>query len=106
MTGHNAKLVYPHERFRLILQNSDNVDEFYGVDELESRKLKIIQAKYGCRHCFHILPDSVTLNLNTFVWMEDSKCFQIDTSQKISVQLNSLEEAIVEYASDAQLYYF
>lgn len=106
MSRYNAKLIYPHERFRVILQSSEHVDEFYGLDELESRKLKIIQAKYGCRHCFHTLPENVSLNLNKFRWDEENQYFQIDSDKKVSVQLNTLEETIVEYVHDTQLYFF
>jgi hypothetical protein len=104
--SYNAKLVYPRDRYRLILQSSDNIDEFYGLDELESKKLKIIQAKYGCRHCFHTLPESVSLNLNKFLWNEECQCFQIDTEKKVSVQLNTLVETIIEYVPESQLYFF
>jgi hypothetical protein len=106
MNRYNAKLVYPHERFRIILQNSETIDEFYGMDELESKKLKIIQAKYGCRHCFHTLPDNVSLNLHKFIWNEECQCFQIDADRKVSVQLNLLEENIVEYVPDSQEYFY
>jgi hypothetical protein len=104
MRRHDAKLVYPPERYQLVLQNPNGNDEFYGLDELESKKLKIFQAKYGCRHCFHILPDSARLNLNKFVWDEQSQSFQIDTKNKVSVQLNTLEGTIVEYQNDVQFY--
>ena len=104
MRRHDARLVYPHERYHLVLQNSEGNDEFYGLDELESKKLKIFQAKYGCRHCFHILPDSARLNLNKFSWNGESQCFEIDEKNKVSVQLNKLEETIVEYQIDVQFY--
>lgn len=106
MGKHDAKLVYPHERYHVILHSSEGIDEFYALDTLESKRLKIIQAKYGCRHCFHTLPDSVKLNLNRFIWNEECQCFQVDSDRKVSVQLNSLEEAIVEYVYDSHLYYF
>jgi len=103
MKAHNVKLIYPKDQFHIILQNSEKVDEFYAIDEFERKRLKIIQAKYGCRHCFHTLPDKVTLNLNKFFWNEECQCFQIETDQKVKVRLNTLEEAIVDYIPNDHL---
>ncbi|MBN2484504.1 MAG: hypothetical protein JXB34_00885 [Bacteroidales bacterium] len=105
MIRRNARLVYPKERFHTVLQSSVSVDEFYGLDDLESKKLKIIQAKYGCRHCFHNLPDNVVLNLNKFYWNEELQCFVIDTGKQVSVRLNKLEETILEYHYDTQYFF-
>lgn len=97
MANLNAQLIYPKQEFTLILQNSNIPNEFFGVDELERKKLRIIQAKFGCRHCFHNLPDSVMLDLNRFEYNMHKSCFEINRSRKVSVRLNELEETIVEY---------
>ena len=97
MGRYNAGLLYPKEKFHIILQSSSKSDEYYGLDDLERRKLRIIQAKYGCRHCFHTLPDQVTLQLNKFIWNNTMQCFEIDFNKKVSVKLNTLEETIISY---------
>jgi hypothetical protein len=106
MNRHPAKLNYPREKFKLIVQSSEYSDEFYGVDEFELKKLHIILAKYGCRHTFHILPDKVSLMLHKFYWNEASQYFEIDFDRKFEVKLNTLEETIIDYVTEAQLYYF
>lgn len=105
MSEHSANLVYPKDKFHVILQSSSKSGEFYGLDELERRKLHIIQAKYGCRHCFHSLPDQVTLTLNKFYWDENKNCYEVDLHKKVSVKLNTLEEAILDHVNDDYLQY-
>lgn len=99
MTRHNARLDYSRKDYQIVFQSSVNTDEYYGMDDLERRKLKIIQAKYGCRHCFHTLPDNISLDLHKFTWNDENECFEVE-NEKVRVQLNTLEEAIVEYFSD------
>jgi hypothetical protein len=106
MGRHPAKFDYPKGKFLLILQNSGYTDEYYGVDELEYKKLRIILAKYGCRHCYHVLPDKVRLDLQKFRWNEACQIFQTESDKKVSVQLNTLEETIVEYTAEPQFYFF
>lgn len=96
MSRYNAKLDFP-KNYLLIFQSSYNEDEFYGLDEFESRKLKIIQAKYGCHHCFHTLPDNVTLDLHPFVWNRETQSFTPILDNKVTVQLNTLEESIINF---------
>ena len=95
-----VKLVYPKERFDLILQNTEISETYYALDEIEMNKLKVIQAKYGCNKNFQTLPDSISLNLFTFFWNEECQCFEIDVDKKVSVQLNLLEESVEEYAEN------
>lgn len=103
MTHYSARLVYPKQEFRIVLQSSIRSNEYFGVDDLERKKLKIILAKYGCRHCYHNIPKQVTLDLNKFTWNSNKACFEIDRNTKVSVQLNTLEECIVDYMP--QTYY-
>lgn len=105
MSKYCANLVYPKDKFHIILQSSGRRDKFYGLDELERRKLKIIQAKYGCRHEFHTLPDQVALNLNEFFWSEHKESFEINLKNKVSVRLNTLEEVILDFVEDEYLQY-
>ncbi len=103
MTHYSARLIYPKQEFRIILQSSVKSNEYFGVDDLERKKLKIIQAKYGCRHCYHNIPPHVTLDLNKFNWNPKKACFEIDYNTKVQIQLNTLEECIVDFMPD--LYY-
>lgn len=103
MGNYSARLVYPKQEFQVILQNSKSSNEFYGVDQFELKKLNIIMAKYKCRHSYNSLPDHITLDLNKFVWNGHKACYDIDMNSKISIRLNLLEEAIMNYKPD--LYY-
>jgi hypothetical protein len=99
MSKLDAHLKYRREDCHIVFQSSISENEYYGIDEVERKKLKIIQAKFGCRHCFHTLPDKVTLNLHKFIWNNENSCFEIEP-RKVTVQLNTLEEAIVEYFTE------
>ena len=101
MSKFNARFDYPQRDYQIIFQSSINDDEYFGIDDLERKKLKIIQAKFGCRHCFHTLPNKVNLDLHKFTWNEDTSCFLVEPG-KVRVQLNTLEETIVEYFSDEE----
>jgi len=97
MAQYAAKLEYPQTEIPLVLRSSYEEDTYYGVDLLESRKLKIILRKYGCRHSFHALPGRVTADLHPFIWDRIKQCFRIQLDKKITVHLNTLEEAIVNH---------
>ena len=97
MSKHTAKFEYPHSEIKLVLRNSYIEDEYYGVDIFESKRLKIVLAKYGCRRSFHTLPGHVTAELYPFVWNRMRQCFRIQMNKKVTVHINSLEEAIVNY---------
>ncbi len=96
--SHRVQFDYPHSDYPLILRSSYQDDTYYGVDLFESRRIKIILRKYGCRRSFHTLPGRVTANLNPFVWDKHHQRFRIDLFQKIEVHLNTLEEAVVNYS--------
>ncbi|MBN1597484.1 MAG: hypothetical protein JW894_04280 [Bacteroidales bacterium] len=95
MTKHNVRLEYSRNKYQIVLQSSNNDDEFYGLDKLELKKLHIIQAKFGCRHFFHVLPDYVTLDLHPFTWDKDIGSFKIEENKKVKIRLNTLQEAVV-----------
>lgn len=97
MSRHAVKFEYPHDEIFLILRNSYNEDEYYGVDKFESKRLKIILAKYGCRHSFHTLPGQLIADMHPFSWDKISQCYRIEMDKKVPVHLNTLEEAIVHY---------
>jgi hypothetical protein len=97
MSHRDAKFEYPKSDITLVLRNSYIEDEYYGVDNYESKRLKIVLTKYGCRHSFHTLPGHVTAELYPFVWNKLNQCFRIHMKQKVTVHLNALEEAIVNY---------
>jgi len=97
MSRHAAKFEYPNNEIKLVLRNSYIEDEYYGVDTFESKRLKIVLAKYGCRHSFHTLPGHITAELYPFVWNKPGQYFRIQMNHKVTVHLNSLEESIVNY---------
>ena len=97
MAHHSIKLEYPHDQIPLVLRSSYKEDTYYGVDHFESKKIKIVQAKYGCRHSFHTLPGKLTASLHPFTWDRLERCFRIELDQKETVHLNTLEEAIMHY---------
>lgn len=97
MAHYTARLDYPRSEIPIVLRSSYMDDTYYGVDLFESKRMKIILAKYGCRHSFHSLPGHVTANLYPFVWDRLKQHFRIRMDEKISVHLNTLEEMIVNY---------
>ncbi|MBN1949712.1 MAG: hypothetical protein JW801_00820 [Bacteroidales bacterium] len=97
MVHRAVRLVYPHADIPLVLRSSYEDDTYYGVDTFESRRMKIILSKYGCRHSLHTLPGHVTGNLYPFKWDRLQQCYQILMDKKVPVRLNTLEEMIVNY---------
>jgi hypothetical protein len=97
MSRHAVKFEYPHDQIYIILRDSYKEDIYYGIDKFESKRLKIILAKYGCRHSFHTLPGHLTAEMHPFKWNNISRCFNIEMGKKNSVHLNTLEEAIVHH---------
>ena len=97
MSRLTARFEYPQKQIPLVLQNSYAEDIFYGVDTFERKRMRIVLAKYGSRHCFHTLPGHITAELHPFVWDRLKQCFRIQMDQKVKVRLNSLEEAIVTH---------
>lgn len=97
MSRHAVRFEYPHDEIQLILRNSYKEDEYFGLDKFESKKLRIVLAKYGCRHSFHTLPGHLVADMHPFVWDKLSQCFRIEMDKKVAVHLNMLEEKIVHY---------
>lgn len=97
MPSQSVKFEYPHNEIYLILRNSYKEDEYYGIDKFEGKRLKIILAKYGCRHSFHTLPGQLTADMHPFTWDKISQCYRIEMETKVPVHLNILEEAVINY---------
>lgn len=97
MSQHAVRFEYPHDQIYLILRNSYQEEAYFGVDKFESKRLKIILAKYGCRHSFHTLPGQLTVDMHPFTWDRLGQCFRIELDKKVPVHLNTLEEAVVNY---------
>ena len=97
MSRHAVRFEYPHDEIQLILRNSYKENEYFGLDKFETKKLRIVLAKYGCRHSFHTLPGQLMADMHPFAWDKLSQCFRIEMDNKVSVHLNTLEEKIVHY---------
>jgi hypothetical protein len=97
MSRLTAKFEFSHKQIPLVLQSSYAENTFYGVDSFESKRMRIVMAKYGSRHCFHTLPGHITAELHPFVWDKLKQCFRIQMDRKVKVRLNALEEAIVNH---------
>jgi hypothetical protein len=92
---HPAKFDFTRGEIELILRNSYQENMYYGVDKFESKRLKILMAKFGCRHTYHTLPGHLTATFYPFSWDRLKQCFRMDTRQKVTAQLNTLEEVVV-----------
>lgn len=97
MTPHPVKLEYPNTEIPLVLRSTYKENTYYGVDQLERKKLKIVMRKFGCRRNFHSLPGRVIASLYPFVWDRLQQCYRIQLDKKVSVLLNTLEEAVVNH---------
>ena len=97
MSRHAVKFEYPHDEIYLILRNSFKEEEYFGVDKFESKRLKIILAKYGCHHSFHTLPGHLIADMHPFTWDRLGQCFRIEMDKSVPIHLNILEEAVVNY---------
>lgn len=97
MATQSIKLNYSRDKYPLVLKSSYETGAFYALDSFEVNKLKILMAKYGCRHSFHTLPDTLVLDLLPFYLDEDTGSYRVDSDNRTRVQLNKLEEVIVTY---------
>lgn len=95
MSPQTAKFDFPGEEIQYILRNSYSDKAFYAVDKFESKRLKILMAKYGCRNSLHTLPGHLTANFFPFIWDRIKQCYRMDDERKVTVQLNTLEEAVI-----------
>ena len=93
---YTAQFVYPKE-YKMILRNSYRENVYYGLDEFDCRYLKIIQAKFGCLNSFHTIPDRVKMEMAPFEWSDKKLKFVLMENNRLPVQLNQLEIALVNY---------
>ena len=95
---YNARFDFPPGEIKLILKSSFHQDSYYGVDTFESKRLKILMAKYGVRKGFHSLPGHLTATLHPFTWNRLKQNFKVDMNRKVSIQINTLEEVRLLHA--------
>lgn len=98
MSHHSFRFEYPHKEIPLILKSVYKEDLYFGADLFESRKMKIIMARYRCQNNFHTLPGRISVSLFPFEWDRITRRFRIRMDGKVDVQLNTLEEMIVNQA--------
>ena len=91
MAHQAVRFVYPNREIPIILKSIYREDEYFGADSFESRRIKIILAKYKSRHSLHSLPGTTSADLYPFKWDRIKQCFQIQMDNKVTVALNTLE---------------
>lgn len=94
MLKQNLRFEYAHQVIPIILKSSSHADIYYGMDELEMKKIKIVLAKYSSHTDFLSLPNKVTVGLHPFKWNQMGQSYRIDMDKKVSVQLNTLVEVV------------
>lgn len=99
--GHNTRFEQPID-YKVILRNSYVDEEYYGLDDFDCKYLKIIQAKFGCYHSLHTIPDRVKMELAPYVWNKKKQKFVLDEYKSRIVQLNQLEFMVVNYKFDKE----
>ena len=93
---HLAKFDQPKD-YKMILRDSFRENTYYGLDDFDSKYLKIIQTKFGCQNSFHTIPDRVKMEMAPFEWSDKKLKFVLMENNRLPVQLNQLEIALVNY---------
>ncbi|MBN1118596.1 MAG: hypothetical protein JXA77_15400 [Bacteroidales bacterium] len=86
--------------YKWILRDSYVHDVFYGLDEFDSKYLRILQAKFGCLNSYHTIPERVKMEMSPYEWNETRQKFVLNEDKRVIVQLNRLENMVVSYAYD------
>ncbi len=94
---YDAQFVYPKE-YKMILRDSFKENVYYGLDDFDCRYLKIIQSKFGCLNSFHTIPDRVKMEMVPFEWSKKKQKFILMDNNRVPVQLNQLEIAVISYS--------
>ncbi len=94
---YDAQFVHPKE-YKMILRDSFKENVYYGLDDFDCRYLKIIQSKFGCLNSFHTIPDRVKMEMVPFEWSKKKQKFILMDNNRVPVQLNQLEIAVISYS--------
>ena len=97
---HIANFEKPPE-YKMILRDSFSENVYYGLDDFDSRYLKIIQAKFGCQNSFHTIPDRVKMEMALFEWNDKQQKFVLNDNKRMPIQLNKLEIMVVSHAYES-----
>lgn len=101
--NHNAKFEQPEE-FKVILRDSYKNDVYFGLDDFDCKYLRILQAKFGCLNSFHTIPERVKMEVAPYKWNETKQKFVLDDDNRITVQVNQLENLVFNYSLDYKPY--
>lgn len=88
--NYTARFDHPEE-YKVILRDSFKENTYYGIDNFDSKVLKIIQAKFGCQNSFHTIPVRVKMEMAPYEWNEKKQKFVLNENKRYPVQLNQLE---------------
>lgn len=91
---YNAKFEHTSE-YKMILRDSFKNHVYYGLDEFDSKYLRIILSKFGCLNSFHTIPDRVKMEMAPYKWSKKKQRFILMVDKLKVVQLNRLEIHIV-----------
>ena len=94
---YNVKFEHPAD-YRVILRDSFDENVYYGLDDFDSKYLKIVQAKFGCLNSFHTIPDRVKMEMAPYEWREEKQKFVLNENKRQPVQLNRLENMVISYS--------
>ena len=86
------------EDYKVVLRDSYKENVYYGLDDFDSKYLKILQAKFGCKISFHTIPERVKMEMAPYEWNEKRQLFVLREDKRLPVQLNQLEVMIVSYS--------
>ena len=93
---YKAQFEHPQD-YKLILRDSYNENVYYGLDDFDSKYLKIVQAKFGCENSFHTIPDRVKMEMAPYEWRDEKQKFVLNENKRGPVQLNRLENMVITH---------
>ncbi len=95
---YNVRFDHPKE-YKVILRDSFEENVYYGLDDFDSKYLKIVQAKFGCINSFHTIPDRVKMEMAPYEWRDEEQRFVMNENNRQPIQLNRLDNMVVSYSS-------
>jgi hypothetical protein len=97
--AYNAQFSQPEE-YKIILRDSFAENTYYGLDEFDSKYLKILQSKFGCLNSYHTIPDRVKMEMAPYIWNAKRQKFILNENIRLVIQLNRLENLVLYYSME------